>query len=278
MMGNRPLSCDFGSSHWYRVAWLMTLKNGYPDLRLFHNIAAVDTKQQECSGRTEDSRIWYSIMDPRRRRPVQSLTVCPHCAKTIEAILPSLFGVFVALDAPAVPTRGVCDMHFAPGRQRFLKLFDLMENTSDLAVARKSTIDQQALADRVRDITLTPECKGGIPAYGEKWHVMESVPDFTVCEECFDEVVLPILESDRPSRVARNFYKRPQTLPKAECQLYSTRMRNVFKKACDQDSLNYLQDVLQERLDIQASINARLEERPGEAERTELLKEWAKWE
>lgn len=272
------MACDFGSSHWYRVAWLMTLKYGLPDLRLLQRIAAVGAKQQECSGNREASRIWYSILDPNKRRPIQHLTVCPHCAKTIEVILPNLFGVFVELDSPAVPTRGVCSMHFAPGRQRFLKLFDLMESTSDKALARNSPPDLQELADKVRDITLDQECMRDQPVHGQRWNVMESIPEFTVCEECFEDVVAPIMESDRPSSVARNFFKKRQAIPVAACQLYSNRMRDIFRSACQRDDLHHLEDMVKERLDIEASIKAQLAERPGEAETRALLKEWEKWE
>lgn len=271
-----PMSCNFGSSHWYRIAWLMTLKNGYPDLRLFQNIAMVQTQQQECPSHREASRIWYSILDPESRRPVETLTVCPHCAKTIEVILPSLYGVFIPLTAPPVPTRGVCDMHFAPGRKRFLRIFDLLENTSDKAVARKGPIDHQELADQTRRIPL--DCARDEPMRKQDWHVMEAISEFTVCKECFEEVVRPILEGDRPSRVARNFYRKPQPRPEAACQLYSDRMRDIFRKACQRDDLHLLEDMVRERLDIEASIQAKLLQRPSEAEVRELRKEWERWE
>lgn len=272
-----PVTCDFGSSHWYRVAWLMTVKYGIPDLRLLKGIAAVRAKHQQCPGAREASRIWYSILDPYTRRPIPTLTVCPNCAKTIEVILPNLYGAFVELDAPAIPTRGVCDMHFAPGRKRFLKIFDLLESASDAAVARQTPPNLQKLADQIRAVTITQECMRDEPVPGRKWHVMESIPDFTVCEECFDEVVMPIVE-DEGGSVARNFFKRRQERPMATCQLYSDRMRDIFRKACRRDDLAYLDDRVKERLDIEASIKAKLAQHPGEVETRELLKEWQKWE
>ncbi|OIW29984.1 hypothetical protein CONLIGDRAFT_654348 [Coniochaeta ligniaria NRRL 30616] len=272
-----PVTCDFGSSHWYRVAWLMTVKYGIPDLRLLKAIAAVGVKHQQCAGSREASRIWYSILDPYTRRPIPTFTVCPNCAKTIEVILPNLYGVFVELDAPAIPTRGVCDMHFTPGRKRFLKIFDLLESTSDAALSRRTPPDLQRLADQVRDVTITQECMRDEPVPGRKWHVMESIPEFTVCEECFEDVVLPIVEGEGGS-VARNFFKRRQERPMATCQLYSDRMRDIFRKACRRDDLGYLDDRVKERLDVEASIKAKLAEHPDEDETRELLKEWQKWE
>lgn len=272
-----PVTCDFGSSHWYRVAWLMTVKYGYPDLRLLKGIATVGAKHQQCSGNREASRIWYSILDPYTRRPIPTFTACPNCAKTIEVILPNLYGAFVELDSPAIPTRGVCDMHFIPGRKRFLKVFDLLESTSDAALARQTPPNLQKLADQIRDVTITQECMRDEPVPGRKWHVMESIPEFTVCDECFEDVVLPIVEGEGGS-VARNFFKRRQERPVATCQLYSDRMRDIFRKACRRDDLGYLDDRVKERLDIEASIKAKLAEHPDEEETRELLKEWQKWE
>jgi hypothetical protein len=169
-------------------------------------------------------------------------------------------------------------LHFAPGRKRFLQIFDLLESASDTAVARKTTVDLQSLADKIRDVTITPECMRDEPVPGRKWHVMESIPEFTVCEECFEHVVLPIVEGEQFSSVARNFFKRRQERPFATCQLYSDRMRDIFKKACRRDDIGYLDDRVKERLDIEASIKSKLAEHPDEVETRELLREWQKWE
>jgi hypothetical protein len=168
-------------------------------------------------------------------------------------------------------------MHFAPGRKRFLQLFDLLESTSDAALARQTPPNLQKLADQIRDVTITPECMRDEPVPGRKWHVMESIPEFTVCEECFEQVVFPIVEGEGGS-VARNFFTRRQERPVATCQLYSERMRDIFRKACRRDDLGYLDDRVKERLDIEASIKAKLAEHPSEEETRELLSEWKKWE
>ncbi|KAB5563121.1 hypothetical protein GE09DRAFT_1056836 [Coniochaeta sp. 2T2.1] len=246
-----PVSCDFGSSHWYRVAWLMTVKYGIPNLRLLKAIAAVGVKHQACSGSREASRIWSSS---------PTSTACSSSSTR-----------------PPYP-RGACaTCHFTPGRKRFLKIFDLLESTSDAALSRRTPPDLQRLADQIRDLTITPECMRDEPIANNKWHVMESIPEFTVCEECFDDVVLPIVEGEGGS-VARNFFKRRQERPVATCQLYSDRMRDIFRKACRRDDIAYLDDRVKERLDVEASIKAKLAEGPGEEETRELLKEWQKWE
>jgi hypothetical protein len=275
---DKPVSCDFGSSPWYRMAWLMTLKYRIQDARLLQGVAASSVKGQQCAGSRPAKRIWYSIQDPYARRPIPNFTVCHNCAKAVEVILPNLTGVFVPIDNPPVPTQGVCAMHFAPGRRRFVGVFDLMERTSDEALARKSPPNIQDLADRVRELLVYPECLQDEPVQDRKWFVMRSIPDFTVCQECFDQVVWPQQELDDVPRVVQDFSDRTQKLPMAACQLYSDRMRDVFKKACRRNDLGYFEKKIFERLDIESAIKTKLGQEPTPAETRELLKKWKEWE
>lgn len=275
---DKPITCDFGTSPWYKIAWLMTLKYGIQDLHLLQGIEAAVVKGPQCSGSRPSTRIWYSILDPYNRRPISNFTVCHHCAKSIEVILPNLTGIFVPLDSAAEPSRGVCAMHFAPGRKRFVDLFDLLETVSDKALSRNTLPDFQRVANKVRDFCLMPECMRDEPVREAKWFVMEPIPDFTVCEECFDEVVWPIVEADETGGVARKFFQRSQRRSVGSCQLYSDRMRDVFRKACRRNDMQYLEDRVKERLDIEAAIKAKLAEGLTEAETRELVRKWAQWE
>lgn len=272
------VSCDFGASPWYKIAWLMTLKYRIPDLHLLQGVAAVVAKGQRCSGNRPSTRIWYSILDPYTRRPIQDFTVCHHCARSAEVILPNLTGVFIPLDTRAEPSPGVCAMHFAPGRKRFVDIFDLLETVSDKALSRGSPPDFQKLANSIRELSLMPECMREEPVRDCKWFIMEPIPDFTVCEECFDQVVWPIVEADEKGGVARKFFQRGQRLPVAACQLYSDRMREVFRKACRRNDIKYLEDKVRERLDIETAIKKKLAEDLSEEETRELVRKWEEWE
>ncbi|KAK4164903.1 hypothetical protein QBC43DRAFT_44656 [Cladorrhinum sp. PSN259] len=253
------ISCDFGSSIWYRIAYILTLKANYSDLRLLLGVAAVDARQQPCGGSEPATRIWYSMMGTTSRRPISTFQVCLSCAKMVEALLPNLAGVFIPLDGHE-PTWGICDLYYTSDRKRFIDYFDLMETTSDQAVQQRMAPDILALADRIRHISLFDECWRGTPIPNRRWYVMDSIPEFTVCEECFDAVVWPMLEDEDSGRIPRDFLRNRQTRQLASCQLYSERMRNVFKVACQHDDFGFLESQVLERIRATEEIKRRHKE------------------
>lgn len=282
---DRGIACDFGSSPWYRIAWLLTLKNEHSDLRLFHQVDSVATssRNQPCPGSRKAVRNWFTVRDPYKRRVVPNFTVCYQCAKTVEVLLPSLTGTFVPLDSRPEPPSSICALHFKPLRKRFALYFDTMETTADKAVKSSEPPDVSALASKIERLSTVEECHEDSPVPNSYWHTMQYLPDFTVCADCFDEVVRPRLGRDK---VARNFYKDPQRIPLATCQLYSERMREIFKKACRRDDAKYLKAKVLERLQVEADIHRQLvkleQERHNEAWAEEqvgkLIQEWKKWE
>ncbi|KAK0727226.1 hypothetical protein B0T26DRAFT_124085 [Lasiosphaeria miniovina] len=253
------LSCNFGSSFWYRIAYLMTVKYGYSDLGLLEDIATVTGRHQPCAGPLPATRVWYSMMAPNARRsmPISSFNVCSSCSKMVLALFPNLAGAFVLLDPHAEATRDICELHFTPERKRFLEYFDLLETASDRSLSRRIEPDLLELADRIRVISLTDECRRNIPIANRKWYVMESLPEFSVCEECFDSVVWPLLEDEDCGDIPPNFYKSRQTRAIAACQLYSDRMRDVFRKACYRNDMDYLESKLKEKLKLESEIRAK---------------------
>ncbi|KAK7967760.1 uncharacterized protein PG986_002037 [Apiospora aurea] len=285
---DRPLKCDFGTSEWYHIAWLLTHKYNKPDLRLFHGIANVAANNQPCTGPLEDYRFWHTIKDPATQRPVRKFNICLSCAKTVEALLPNLFGVFVPMDSPAESTRGVCDMHnvgYNGARKRFMLYFDAMETVSDQALAANRAPDMRALADKVREISYTDECTYGRPVSNRKWYTMRSIPEVTVCQECFNEVVMPELDRD-DSGVQGNFLHKPQVLASAACQLYSPRMRSAFQKAVRKRDLWYFEAKVRERRAREQEIYAKMAVLDRDvlgpewcdAEMHRLQREWQRWE
>ncbi|KAI1098998.1 hypothetical protein F4804DRAFT_99332 [Jackrogersella minutella] len=281
---DRPIACDFGASRYYHIASFLTSKYGKGDLALFRNIANVAAKSQPCTGARETARIWYSVKDPRSAHPIESFTVCYTCAKTVEVLLPNLTGLFVPMDSPAEPTRGVCAMH-QENERRFLFYFDLLEAASDKALITKNTPDVQALADRIRGLTEVPECAREVPVRNSKWYMMRSLPHFTVCEECFGEVVWPIIQTDNTS-LAANFHQNPQKLPLAACQLYSERMRSIFKWSVRHSDMKYLEHKIKERKTREQEYHARIVGLDRQilgavwvdAEVELARREWQKWE
>jgi hypothetical protein len=281
---DKLIVCDFGTSPWYRIAWLLTIKNGQPDLRLFHQIAQINNlaNTQPCPKDRESVRVWYSIRDPRKQSTLADYTVCYECCKTIEILLPNLTGAFVPLQTSAVPSLSRCSMHFHATRKRFVLYFDALETASDEALATKSAPDIAHLARVIGRLSIFTECHQDRPVRDQNWHVMQYVPEFTVCGECFEDVVKPELEE---GTVARDFYAKPQRLQVATCQLYSKRMRDVFIKACRRSDPKYLESRVLERLKVERDIQTRLQvlQRYAQDERAEremdkLIDEWRKWE
>ncbi|KAI3335073.1 hypothetical protein F4824DRAFT_465762 [Ustulina deusta] len=285
---DRLLACDFGASEFYRIAWLFTRKYGRPDLGLFHSLTKIATQAQPCTGHREVSRIWYSVKDPSTKRLIDDFTVCPACAKSVEALLPSLTGLFVPLDSPAEPMRGVCAMHHDLGhdRGRFLLYFDVLESAADRAFETQSAPNVQAIATRIRQLAAIPPCPEDRTLYNARWHTMRAVPAMAVCPECFMMVVQPLLDGREDLTIAGNFHHGPGPKEKATCTLFSDRMRSVFHRAVMKRDLTYLKARVHERGEKKKECEARLEalKRQGlvtpwtVVENERIVSEWKKYE
>ena len=280
------LSCDFGSSPWYRIAWLLILKQQAADLRLFHDMAHLMhvAKETPCPEYRKSMRTWYTVKDPTSRKAVPEFTVCYQCAKTVETLLPNLSGVFVPWDSKAEPSKSTCALHFAPDRREFVLFFDVFETTAERAAANKRTANVSDLTKNLERLTTHNACREDRPVSDGYWHYMQYLPQFTVCGDCFEDVVKPRLGDD--NLIARNFYVKPQKIPVSTCQLYSSRMRSIFKKACQRNDPVYLEERVRERMRIEADIHGqlvKLDQRGKSDSRTEehvdrLIREWKKWE
>ncbi|KAF4967175.1 hypothetical protein FSARC_5247 [Fusarium sarcochroum] len=283
----QPIACDFGVGPWYRIAWLLTLKNNLPNLQLFHDIAnaIAATQSIPCPGDRTTTRSWLTLWNPYTRQLVYDFTICPQCAKIIQALFPNLTGIFIPLDPRSEPTRGLCAMRFKPKRKRFVMYFDAMETTSDQARLEQEEPDLNTLAKEVEKMAAVSECQEDKPISNGYWHTMQYLRQFSVCGECFDEVVRPLIKDDNV--IARNFYMKPQKLPLATCQLYSARMREIFKKACRWNDPKYLEAKVLERMDIEAMIHEKLakldrskheDEEWVEEQVDKYIQEWKRWE
>lgn len=321
---DRAIACDFGSSEFYHIACFLTVKYRKSDLSLFRNIATIAAQSQPCTGAREASRIWYSVKDGRsQQQPAdQYFHVCYTCAKTVEVLLPNLTGLFSPMDSPAEPMRGVCAMH-QQNERRFLFYFDLLEAAADKALVTRGTPDVLALADKLREMALAtsstsnsntatpttsttalakappppppatatapaeviPKCAHDRAVPDGRWYTMRSIPDFTVCEACFEAVVWPAIQAD-PSSIAANFHQHYTRLPLAACQLYSQRMRGIFDAAVRDSDMRLLGSAIRERrareLEYHDRIagldQARYPPAWIEDEVERAVREWQKWE
>ncbi|KAG6013749.1 hypothetical protein E4U54_006368 [Claviceps lovelessii] len=281
---DEPISCDFGVSPWYRIAWLLTLKDNVPDLRLLQQIVSLGaaSNREPCPGSKRATRNWLTVKDPHTRLPVDGFSVCYQCARTVELLLPNLTGVFEPLDSR--PRTDVCALHFAPDRKQFVLFFDALETTSDKAMLAKKPPDVDDLARKLWHLTVGAKCREDTPVIDGYWHTMQFLKEFTVCGSCFEHVVKPQLGDGNV--IARNFYTKPQRLPSATCQLYSPRMREIFKRSCRGNDPKYLEEKVIQRRRKEKDIYDQLVKVDcanassswKEAQVGKLVDEWKRWE
>ncbi|EFY85559.1 hypothetical protein J3458_013312 [Metarhizium acridum] len=281
---DEPIACDFGVSPWYRIAWLLTVKDGIPDMRLLQQLATINSapNREPCPGTKKATRTWLTVKDPHTRQPVTDFSVCYQCARSVELLLPNLTGVFVPIDAR--PKQDVCSLHFTPERKQFVLFFDVLETTSDKALEAKQLPNVDDLARDLWCLTVGSKCREDSPVIDGYWHTMQFLPQFTVCSNCFHDVVQPKLGDGNV--VARNFYMKAQRLPSATCQLYSTRMRDIFRRSCRRNDPNYLQEKVVQRRRIEKDIYERLVKLDRanvkaswkEEQVEKLVEEWKRWE
>jgi hypothetical protein len=118
---------------------------------------------------------------------------------------------------------------------------------------------------------------------------MPQLPEFTICEECFHDVVWPVIKQPLAAKINRTL----QMLPRdgryssgVSCQLYSDSMRRLFWKAVQNNDFDLLkahatrryekEQQLQERhrlllRDVEKGIDRT-------AELQDVIRTWKQWE
>jgi len=268
---------------WYRIAWLLTVKERRRDMKLFYGLANIANTIQPCLGKHEAIRQWHSIVDPKTGGLVRGFDVCFNCVKSVETLLPAIRGVFIRSGShnPADALR-ICDLRF--DSKRFVQYFDALETAADRADYDGTAPDTRNLAGLAKRLAMFDECQQDVDLLDRRWHVITQLPEFTVCEECFDEVVWPELSEGKA--IPMMFNKSLQRLPKASCQLYSPKMRGIFRLASDSGDYKMLASKARDRKAIELTYKMNMAElrRRGqgdpaaEREMNKLEDDWRRWE
>jgi hypothetical protein len=117
--------------------------------------------------------------------------------------------------------------------------------------AEAQDVDQRPNINRfiqmARDNAFRGECGKEKPYVRKAWHFIPSLPELTVCEECYDELIWSAMQSkSTASSIPRLFNKTIQLVPNEDldvgssCCLYSPRMRKVFSTSVREDDFVYL--------------------------------------
>ncbi|KAL9050079.1 MAG: hypothetical protein Q9162_006845 [Coniocarpon cinnabarinum] len=239
--------CDFDDL-WVRLAWHMTQYQRRQDLDLVYAIARIGVHDSGCPGDHDQTATWYTLVDRNGER-VRHFDVCKTDVKRVEALMPELHDTFVKAYNETKVRK--CDLRTQS--HRCSKYLDELYKIVETAAAARRPPNVQAFVDFAKNTSSVPECRKDELLRDKPWHYIRELPEFTVCKECYTEVVWP--EIERGSSLANRFSKTPQVLYASDrpqedgvsCQLYSPRMRHTFKDACDAEDFDKLRNRIKAR-------------------------------
>lgn len=253
---SRSTSCNFASP-WLRLAWLLTHEQKRRNIDLLYSLARIQDKEDDCPGPNAEVRTWYVLPD-RDGYPIDNFFICARDVRNIEALFPTLRGVFkrASTSIPKVPH--YCDLR-AQSYRFSIYLVKLQETHED-ALEHRGRPSLRSLIKLVKKKASVRECTRDDIILDKEWHFHHSLPEFTVCEECYMDVVEPAAR--RGSKLSLRFSEVPRLIfdgysrskEGASCQLYSPRMREIFAKAVEKDDLEYLRKKALARKEVEIGL------------------------
>lgn len=238
---NRNTVCAM-SRPWVRIAVVQCVKRNKWNLSSVSQVNTLVLGARPCEGASSDVRTWWRVPDPSTGRAVPDFLACSACVESVHAVYPELSDAFVQDD---LNHHGICGLRsgtkeFPIYTEQIEKLAAICREQGDCRpeylqplieiIKRYSILDNQNVCARDRMVSHRP------------WHFMKALPEFTICEACFEGVVWPV--KDRP--FAREICRTLQIVPPSaykgsdpaaaasggmhptSCQLYSGRMRRLF--------------------------------------------------
>jgi hypothetical protein len=201
--------------------------------KLLHELSHLPDSTMPCPGKEFTIRKWYQLIDPYDGSTVPGFEVCTDCVRNVDLVFPQLAGVFTRSTSSLPQERG-CNLN-TQGK-RFLGYIEQLDKAAtrvETEYLRKP--DVKDLARYARRVANIRDCQRDGRYPSSEWHFIPDLPEFTVCGDCFEEVIRPVY--DKP--IAKEFHKRARFLPTSResqgaltsCQLYSARMRKVFNDA-----------------------------------------------
>ncbi|MCJ1392285.1 hypothetical protein MMC18_005152 [Xylographa bjoerkii] len=277
--------CDL-SLAWVRMAWLQLLSNKAPNPNIVHHIIEAVSNEPPCPGKAGAVRNWYRLHDPETNRLVSNFDVCPYCVRSIETLFPNLKSTFHLTPLSNPSQKRMCDLRVES--KRFAKYVDHLEEISNQASLYRRPPNMLRFVQYAQKMSESRECTRDDMVLGQPWHFMPHLPEFTVCEECYNDVVWPATAAG--SEVAGSFNRTLQLLPPSamgtSCQLYSGRMRELFEGACRRNDWAGLRAAVLQRVMVEKDLQGRVayakmygagQDKVAE-EVQRLVEEWKRWE
>ncbi|QKX58479.1 uncharacterized protein TRUGW13939_05603 [Talaromyces rugulosus] len=251
------IHCSF-SEPWTRLAWIQTLKKGYNNLDMLYEITR--PSRIECPGRKLSAQNWYRVIDHQTGMNVPRFAACAACVRNLQLLMPPLRQSFSC--QPTVQEK-LCD--FAIDSPRFVQYLDLLDSAANhCEYNRLWSPEIDRFIDYVERKCSLRDCRRDRLVLGT-WHYIPNLPEFTVCEDCYDDVVRPLGVVHKP--IAKMMANPPRLLPgsgpnrcrEASCQLYSPRMRAQFRDAVLDDDYRGLESVALRRFDAEQRFREKEE-------------------
>lgn len=277
--------CGFGSQ-WLRIAWLLTIQNRRTDANLIYAMARIATSEPSCPGKTPTVGKWFRVADVESGKQISDFDVCSSCVRNLETIFPTLQGVFQKSQSRHPERKRPCDLRC--DSKRFPGYIDLLESIAKQSREFRRQPNLLAFTKLAKEMADIRECSRDDMLFDQQWHTMPQIPEFTVCEDCYLEVIRPAKKNG--SALASNFSHNPEFVagPKVanSCQLYSPRIRIIFADACKRNDLAGLRSLAVQRYRVERDLQGKIAELCrldlGGEERAErikqLVEEWKKWE
>ncbi|KAF2090255.1 hypothetical protein K490DRAFT_36576 [Saccharata proteae CBS 121410] len=253
-------TCDL-SVPWFRIAWLLTIKESRPSLDLIRTLATIRDQERECPGSSRVMQAWYGVKNIHNKH-VSNMFICQRDRRYIEALLPSLRGQFTRVETVDSTVPRMCSLRTES--HRFEKYMDLLVDIHDKASKNRRTPDMLPFIELATHNAWKSECPRDNIIFDGLWHIIPGLPELTVCEECYDDIIYPLLKSG--NSIADAFTRTMQSVPQetltgigSSCQLYSPRMRRVFQRAVKDEDLGYgyLVKKARERKKVELALQAQ---------------------
>ncbi|KIW63645.1 hypothetical protein PV04_08631 [Phialophora macrospora] len=281
----QPIFCAM-SHPWLRVAWLQSIKQDRKDLGLVWHIAqGPPAGTKPCAGTKSDLRRWYHLTDPRTKRAVDNFDICSACVRNIDLIFPKL--QFCVFDRPQdkKEVEKICRLN--TNSRQFLPILNELERLSERSKDSIRHRDFQDFVDYIRRLSRNRQCVKDTLLATQSWHFHPELPELTICEECYDEVVWPLRDRPIAHDVSKTLKlvptpRKSSVLPGTSCQLYSERMRRVFRDAVSRNNLESLKQAAQYRYHMEHRLQEmhkfyEMDQQAGIDRRNEIEKNISIW-
>lgn len=278
--------CAF-SLPWTRLAWAQMIKKKHDSLEMLYQMTRPPPGTRPCPGRIVTDQTWYRIVDPETNQYLPRFHICGACARNVRILMPTHRDTF---HPTSEPQERVCD--FVTTSPRFVQYIDLLDSAATRAEVDPSRRpDTREFMTYARRKIVLRDCRRDRPTLST-WHYIPALPELSVCEDCYDEVVWPLAKAHHP--IARSFSTSMRVLPgdapnrcrEASCQLYSGRMRARFRELVVKGDFAALKSVALRRFEAERRFRDRREEllvaeEKGydcDEEMRKAVEEWKRWE